>query len=103
MKAIIDGKRYNTDTATEVAAYWNGCGEGDFNRVNEKLYKTAKGAWFIAGSGGARSSYSQSYGDGVSGGEAIRPITADEAIEWLESHNEADALDEHFAEHIEDA
>jgi len=103
MKAIIDGKRYNTETATEVAEYWNGLGGGDFGRYEESLYKTAKGAWFLAGKGGPMSPYAQSVGNGQSGGEGIRPITADEAREWLEKKNEIDALDEHFADHIEDA
>ena len=49
------------------------------------------------------SPYAQSVGNGQSGGEGIRPITADEAREWLEKKNEIDALDEHFADHIEDA
>tara|TARA_Y100001973_G_C5189012_1_gene329690 strand:+ start:1524 stop:1835 length:312 start_codon:yes stop_codon:yes gene_type:complete len=103
MLKIIDGKRYDTETATEVASYWNGLGGGDFGRVEESLYITAKGSWFIAGSGGPMSSYAQSVGNGQSGGEGIRPLSPEEAMAWLEKNDETDALDQYFAEAIEDA
>ena len=103
MEAIIEGKKYDTETATEVASYWNGLGQGDFGRVNESLYKTAKGSWFIAGSGGPMSAYAQSVGNSQTGGEGIRPLSYEEAMNWLEKHNETGPLEEHFAEHIEDA
>ena len=103
MKAIIDGKRYNTETATGVAEYWNGLGGGDFGRVYEILYITAKGSWFIAGSGGPMTSYAQSVGNSQTGGEGIRPLSSEEAMAWLEKNHQTDALDQYFAEAIEDA
>ena len=103
MLKIIDGKRYDTETATEVASYGNGLGGSDFRNFVETLYKTAKGAWFIAGSGGAMTSYAESVGNGSTSGEGLRPVSANEAMAWLEKYEENDALNEHFADHIEDA
>jgi hypothetical protein len=40
---IIDGKRYNTETAERVAYYNNGLGSGDFHVFEEYLYRTPRG------------------------------------------------------------
>lgn len=105
MKSIINGKRYDTDTATEIGKYWNGCSSGDFNNCTEGLYLTKGGSWFIAGHGGPMSSYAESCegGRGRTGGSAIRPLTAAEARQWLEDHGETEALEKHFASEITDA
>ena len=96
MRAIIDGKRYDTDTATCVAGYWNGLGKSDFRCLEEDLYRTPKGAWFLAGKGGALTAYAKPWGDGTTGGEAIRPLADDEARRWLEARNEVEAIEAHF-------
>tara|TARA_R100001163_G_C5022950_1_gene165260 strand:- start:257 stop:562 length:306 start_codon:yes stop_codon:yes gene_type:complete len=101
MKAIIDGKRYNTETATEVASRHHGT--GNFDDVSESLYRTAKGAWFLAGSGGRNSSYAQDVDSNPTSGEGLHPLSDNEAIAWLETQNEVDALEKYFAESIEDA
>lgn len=43
MQQIIEGRRYDTETANEVCSdkYWDGNGR------NRTLYKTAKGAFFV--------------------------------------------------------
>jgi hypothetical protein len=48
VKAIIDGKLYNTETATEVASdhYWDGHNWERHGR-NTFLYKTKKGNFFL--------------------------------------------------------
>ncbi len=47
MKRIINGERYDTETA-EVD--WdNGYYGGDFKRCEETLSRTKKGAWFSCG------------------------------------------------------
>jgi hypothetical protein len=104
MKAIIDGKRYNTEKATEVASHSEGYAS-DHCHFEEALYVTSKGTWFLAGEGGAMSHYSVSTGDGNTrgGGAHIRPLTATEAREWLEQHDEVDALEKHFGDQLEDA
>lgn len=82
---VIDGKRYNTETAELLGDRGNGLGLSDFHSWKEWLYRTSKGAYFLAGEGGALSSWSQSSGDGRCAGDGIRPITESEAREWLEA------------------
>ena len=103
MKAIIGGKRYNTETAIEVASRDNGLSYTDFRQLSESLYRTPRGSWFLAGSGGPLTPYAVSVGDMRTGGSAIRPLTAEEARSWLESYDKHDALEEYFSDHIEDA
>ena len=56
MKKIIDGKVYNTDTAKKIGE-WSYGRYGDINYVEETLYQTKKGAFFIYYEGGANTSY----------------------------------------------
>ena len=53
MIRIIDGTRYNTDTAVLVGRYDSGNPASAFS-YTEELYLTRKGAWFLAGRGGHR-------------------------------------------------
>lgn len=87
MKQIINGKTYNTETAECIGSYRSGCGPRDFRYVREELYRTKKGAYFTAGEGGPMTSYAVSCGDNSwCGGEEIRPISEEEAKEWMEEH-----------------
>lgn len=103
MKAIIDGKRYDTDTAVLCAEWNNNHCRSDFKWCNENLYRTHRGAWFLHGEGGAMSPWSQSVGDMRGGGAAIRPLTPEDARLWLEEWQEIDALEEFFAEEVTNA
>ena len=103
MKAIIDGKTYNTDTAEEIASWDNGLDSSDFNYVSEKLFKTKNGTYFLAGDGGARSKYGINKGDYEIGGEGLEPVSDDEALETLERWKDVDAIEAHFAHMIEEA
>ena len=105
MKAIINGKRYDTETAVKLASWWNGCNCGDFNRCEETLYRTKSGALFLHGEGGARSPYAMSLEGGRSsgGGERIAVMTESEAVAWLESHGKAEAIEAHFPDRVVDA
>jgi hypothetical protein len=104
MKRIIDGKRYDTEKAEEIA--WNGSTEGrsDFRYFSEYLYRTARGRWFLAGSGGPMTKYAETIGNGRTGGDGIIPLSEDEAREWLEhcdSSSATEALEKYFT--LEDA
>lgn len=98
MKRIINGKKYDTETATMIHEWDNGHYTGDFEHCEEALYRTRKGAYFLAGSGGPMSKYAESRGNETSGGEAITPITETEAREWLEEHDGADEIEATFGE-----
>ena len=103
MKAVIGGKRYDTTTAQLVAEAHFGYA-GDFQAFSEGLYKTKRGAWFLAGEGGAMSHYASSLSDGSrSGGERIIPLDSDDALAWLERNQENEAIEIHFSDSIEDA
>lgn len=103
MKKFINGKLYNTETAIEVASYWNKLGASDFRRVSEELYITKKGAWFLYGEGGAMSHYAKSSGNQSWGSSAIIALTPDEAYEWCEEHNEVTVIEEYFSDKVEEA
>lgn len=104
MKAIIDGKRYNTETAELVARWNNGYYQNDFHLVEETLYKTPKGAYFLYYIGGALSKYSIQVGSNGSGeGDGIKVLSREEAAGWLEEHNCPDKLEAEFPNMVVDA
>ncbi len=105
MKKIVNGKRYNTDTATEIASVWNGCSRSDFKFLLETLYETDSGTWFLAAEGGAMTKYAKVLegGRARSGNKDILPLTPPEAKAWLESNRKTDALETWFASEIQDA
>ena len=98
MKRIINGKIYNTETATLIANWSNGMYRNDFGYCYESLYVTKKGAYFVAGDGGALSRWSVSCGNGQVGGSGIEALTEAEALEWCEVHDiDADVIEQHFS------
>ena len=103
MKRIVYGKRYDTETATEVASTsWGN--RGDFEHFEESLYRTPRGNWFAAGWGGPRSRYAEQVEQNTwSGGQGLRPLTEPEAKEWLEEHGKTEELEQHFGTEVEDA
>lgn len=98
MKKVIDGKIYNTETATRIANWDNGVYGSDFNACGESLYVTKNGAYFVHGKGGALSRWAVSTGNnGRCGGESIEVLTQKEALRWCEEHDvDADEIAEHF-------
>lgn len=104
MKKIIDGRRYDTETATLIDDTESGCGRSDFHYFRESLYRTKSGAFFLAGEGGPLSHYSQPVDQNSwSGGSRIRPLEHGEALAWLERHSTAETIEEIFKEEILDA
>ena len=49
------------------------------------------------------SKYARPCGDMTGGGSDIIPLTKGEALEWLENHDETDAIEKYFANEIEEA
>jgi hypothetical protein len=102
MQRVIDGKRYDTETATLIGedAFGN---RGDFHAWEESLYRTPKGHFFLAGSGGARSSWGKQVTQNTwSGGEGLRAMSPAEALQWCEDHEvDADVIAEHFGDLVE--
>jgi hypothetical protein len=97
MKRVIEGKIYNTDTATAIASFDSGHHSGDFDAERETLYVTKKGSYFIAGEGGANSRWAHHSGRGRCAGSDIVVITKSEALNWCETHKvSADVISGHF-------
>lgn len=86
MKRVIDGKVYNTETAEEVCELPCHYYPGDFQYHETTLYRTPKGAYFLAGKGGPMTMWSEPSGNnGYSGGSGLRVIDQAEAREYAES------------------
>ena len=104
MKKVINGKRYDTETATKVAddSYSN---YGDFGYWSEEIYRTKRGNWFLVGEGGAMSPYARAVGQNETrGGSVIIPFTKKEALAWLEAHtSSSEAYEKYFTDIVEDA
>lgn len=105
MKAIINGKRYDTEAPKTISiAVRTHSYPSDFDFTREELYRTGKGAYFLAGRGGPRSAYAERVGNnGWSGSSRITPLSADEALSWLERHDLTDAIEQYFSDVVEDA
>lgn len=103
MRKIINGKRYDTETAAEVGTWSNGYFGNDFAYESETLYRKRGGEYFVYGEGGARSRYAQARGtNSWIGGERIMPISYAEAAKWAEEHLDADEYEAEFGEVPED-
>jgi hypothetical protein len=100
MKIIIDGKRYDTETATKVDSITNVYNHGDGFYEDTQIYRTKSGNWFLAGRGGGASRWSTSTG---SDGSGIRPIDAAEAQKFLEREGNVAAIEKYFQDCVKDA
>lgn len=97
MKKIIDGRRYDTDTAKAVGSYSNDLGFNDFDFIRETLYQKRTGEFFLYGKGGARTRYSETVGQNTwAAGERIVPLDFEDAREWAEKCLSADTYEEIF-------
>ena len=104
MKMIIDKKRYDTSSAQEIAAHWNGCSRSDFRFLNETLYRTKNDAWFLHGAGGALTEYASVSADGRNRyySETIIPLNDDQTADWLAKHH-PNLFEEYFSHLATDA
>ena len=73
MKKIINGKKYDTETATKIGEYSNGYSTSDFHYIDETLYRKKTGEFFLYGEGGPMTRYSHACGDLRGYGDALFP------------------------------
>lgn len=96
MKKIINGKMYNTDTARVVGGISRGY-PGDLDYWCEELHQKRTGEFFLYGTGGPMSKYARRTGQNEwSGGEAIFPLSLEEAQRWAEEYLDANEYEEVF-------
>jgi hypothetical protein len=103
MKKIINKQVYDTEKAILVAEYWNTLNTSDFYYCNEELYITKRGQFFLYGCGGAASKYAETFGNTSSPSSTIILLSADEAYEWLENHDQIEAIEKYFGDKIKEA
>jgi len=91
MKKIINGKSYDTETATLLAEHSEKGKPHLAENFTEKLYIKRTGEYFLHGEGGRDSKYGQRYGhsgmynpDGS--GEKITLLTVKDAKQWAEGY-----------------
>lgn len=93
MKKIINGKKYDTDTAKNLG-YISYNHPGDFTWWTEHLYRKRTGEYFLHGIGGPMSKYAHQVGlNEWTGGEKIKPLTREEAQKWAEENLEAEEFE----------
>ncbi len=87
MKRIVNRKVLSTETAAEVASYYNNLSSSDFHRVEETLYRAKDGTVFLHGIGGPMTEYAEHEGNNTSGSERLIEMSVDDVMEWLERRN----------------
>lgn len=102
MKKIINGKRYDTETAEEIGFWSTERSVTDFSYCEETLYRKRTGEFFIHGGGGARTKYAKEEYGMYGWGEAIVPLTEGEAKTWVEQKLDADTYEALFPVEDED-
>ena len=103
MKSIIEGKKYDTETA-ELIGEDSFSNQGDLHYWCESLYVTKNGSYFLVGEGGAMSQYSKKEGSNSwSGSSNIYPFGESEAFMWAEKHLSTDIIEKYFSEFVEEA
>lgn len=98
MKKIINGKKYDTETARKISG-WDEGRNGDHDYVHEELYRKKNGEFFLFGEGGANSKYG-AWIDNYSRAESrkIVPLPIEEAKRWAEKHISTEKYEEIFGE-----
>ena len=98
MKAVKNGKLYDTETAERIGSDCFGL-YGNFNHWEEALYLKKTGEFFLYGYGGCFSKYAKQVdSNSCSGSEKIIPLTESEAKAWAEKHLDAAKYIEVFGE-----
>lgn len=96
MKKIINGKKYDTDTAEEVGC-WSNHQYGSFDFCEETLYRKKNGEFFLEGYGGPLTCYREACGSNEwRSGTQIIPMTESEAREWAMEYLDGDEFEEIF-------
>jgi len=104
MKKVINGTRYNTETATPIGHYASNHFSTDFEKWEATLYLSPyKKHFFLHGRGGPMSRYGEPSGNCWVSGEKIEPLSAEEALRWAEEYLEPEEIDKGFGAVVEGA
>lgn len=98
MKAIINNRKYNTNTAKELGCIRINEGDGLYE-VEETLYQKRNREFFLYGCGGAGTKYAERVGsNNWCSGSAIMPLSYEEAKRWAEKNLSAEEYESSFGE-----
>jgi hypothetical protein len=94
MKKVINGMRYNTETAKKLGRWESDGDSRGLYHEEEELYRTKAGNYFLYCCGGAASRYNEQIGQNEwAGGEKIKPISEERARKWVEERLDGDQYD----------
>lgn len=96
MYKVINGKRYDTDTARKLGEWDNGRLQDDFKWTSESIYKTRSGNFFLHGEGGPLTPYATVAGNNTGWGERITPLSEEQARAWSEDRLSGEEYDRIF-------
>lgn len=102
MNKVINGKKYNTDTAKMLAQIDNRLLPNDFGYESETLYLTKSGNYFLHGKGHAKSKYGEWHGNNRGWGEKIIPLSDEAAKIWCQENLTAEKYEFIFGKLQED-
>ena len=96
MNKVINGKRYDTETARQLGLYENMADNRNFGYWCETLYRTKSGNYFLYCEGGGNSKYGEWHGDSGGYGEKIEPYSLEQAQKWAEQYLDGDEYEAIF-------
>ena len=105
MIRLLDGKTYNTNTATLICDTGNDESVTDFAFERSDLYVSKKGAYFVAGQGGPFSRFAVPDGNGQRGGASVIPLSREQAFEEVQScvGYDPDLIRKYFSDMVTEA
>lgn len=98
MKKIINGKKYDTETATEICENEPIPNRTNFYWYREVLYKKKNGEFFIYGNGGPASKYCESGRNWACTGSKILPLSEQDAKYFVERFGTVEIYEALFGE-----
>lgn len=101
MRKIINGRKYDTETARLVAEDEGRENHDDpSSRYRDALYQKRTGEYFLEGWGGPNTKWAQTTGTlyGRMEGQGIMPLAYEEARDWMEGHMDADEYEAEFGD-----
>ena len=96
MKKMINGKRYDTETARYIGSCSSDYSVTNPRYFEESLYLKRTGEFFFFFLGGGMSRYATGVSGSMTGNEKIIPISSEEARRWGKKHLEVEKYEEVF-------
>lgn len=101
MKKIINGRKYDTSTAEEVAESSHSY-KSEYDYYEETLYRKRTGEYFLYGYGHGDSKYAKQVCGDFGPGSDIIPLSYEQARAWAERELSVDEYESAFGEVTED-